>query len=261
MSEPASYILTYHSLDTTGSPISIAPERFRQHMACLQERGMRVVPLSEVRKVPGSVALTFDDGFRNFYRYAMPILNDFGFPATVFVVSGYCGRNNNWPTQPSGFPVLDLMDWRELCEISQLGVKLGAHTVTHPRLTALREAEILGELTENRKEIEDRTGKAVDSFAYPYGDVDDVVHRIVRQHFPISCSTYLGWVDSNCTGDLPRIDVYYCQHPSLFSTIGTAPGRAYLRSRRFLREFRQAVLSKNPHGPVSGPDIAKNQAE
>ena len=122
MTPGRSSILTYHSVDTANSVISIAPKKFREQMTCLVEMGIPVVPLAEIRSAAGSVALTFDDGFRNFFEHALPALQEYNFPATVFAVSGYCAKQNAWPSQTPEVPALDLMSWSELEQISKAGV-------------------------------------------------------------------------------------------------------------------------------------------
>ena len=125
-----SCILTYHSLDTSGSVISIPPKLFRQQMEWLAAARVAVVPLGRVRETAGAVAITFDDGFHNFFEHAAPVLQEFGFPATVFVVSDFCGGANDWPTQPRtpAVPKLELMPWSELRQIAKAGISIGCHT-------------------------------------------------------------------------------------------------------------------------------------
>ena len=67
-------ILTYHSIDDSGSVISVSPAQFRRHMQILTEKRIRVVPLRDVQATPGAVALTFDDGYRNLVEHAAPVL-------------------------------------------------------------------------------------------------------------------------------------------------------------------------------------------
>ena len=98
-------ILTYHSIDHSNSVLSITPEKFLSHMTVLVDSGYQIVSLNEVatclhhqKPFPEkTAALTFDDGFQNFYEKAIPVLRKFGFPATVFLVAGWCGKENSWP--------------------------------------------------------------------------------------------------------------------------------------------------------------------
>jgi len=237
-----SSILTYHSLDTANSVISIAPLMFRAQMARLAEMKIPVAPLSDIRTTPGAVALTFDDGFRNFFEHAFPVLQEYHFPATVFAVSGYCAQRNTWPSQPSRpfVPTLDLMSWSELEQISKAGICVGSHTVTHPRMSRLAEADMENELRVSRAELEDHIGKAVDLFAYPYGDSTPSVRRAVARHFRLACVTKLDFVcPTSDSMELPRIDAYYLKNRWLFQTLGTTYGTAYIAARRFLRQARQ----------------------
>jgi peptidoglycan/xylan/chitin deacetylase (PgdA/CDA1 family) len=237
-----SCILTYHSLDTSGSVVSIPPELFQAQMAWLARSGTPVVSLAEIQKMPGAVALTFDDGFRNFFEHAFPVLQQYGFPATVFVVSGFCGGRNDWPTQPRnmGIPFLELMRWSEVRQIAQAGITIGCHTVNHPRLPRLSEAEIEVELRVSRTEIEDRIGKTVDTFAYPYGETTPEIRPVVGRYFRWACSTRLAFVsgqaDALC---LPRLDIYYLQNQFWFRGMGKSYGAGYVAVRALLRRLRR----------------------
>jgi peptidoglycan/xylan/chitin deacetylase (PgdA/CDA1 family) len=237
-----SCILTYHSLDTSGSVVSVPPDLFRAQMAWLAQSGTPVVSLAEIQKMPGAVALTFDDGFRNFFQHAFPVLQRHGFPATVFVVSGFCGGRNNWPTQPRNtrVPCLELMRWNEVRQVAQAGIAIGCHTVNHPRLPRLAEGEVEEELRASRTEIEDRVGKAVDTFAYPYGETTPAIRRAVEGHFRFACGTRLAFVsggaDALC---LPRLDIYYLQNHFWFRGLWKSYGAGYLAVRAWLRRFRR----------------------
>jgi peptidoglycan/xylan/chitin deacetylase (PgdA/CDA1 family) len=240
MSPLRSAILTYHSIDTSGSVISIAPQTFRSQMKSLAESGTVVVDLAEVAKHPGSVAITFDDGFQNFYEEAFPVLQQYGFPATVFVVSGFVGKRNDWPSQPStGIPRFELMGWDEIKEVSRHGVALGAHTVSHPFMTRNSKAENDTELKVCRSEIESRTGTAVSTFAYPYGDFDHHVQDQVAGYFRVACTTVLDYVEAPHPLALPRLDIYYLQKTFWFDRLGTALGRQYIAARRNMRQLRR----------------------
>lgn len=238
-----SAILTYHSLDTSGSAISISPGVFRSHIESLVQSGTRVVGLENIQKTPNAVAITFDDGFTSFYANAFPVLARHNMPATVFVISGYCGKQNDWPSQPAeAIPRLPLMTWSQLNEIGRHGIALGAHTVNHPWLTQGSPEECERELRECRQEIEDRTGRACKTFAYPYGDTNDQVVQEAARQFDIGCTTVLDYCSAEDAAlALPRLDAYYLQNQFWFKRLGTGLGRYYLGTRRRLRELRQRL--------------------
>src|SRR6266508_2288219 len=97
-------ILTYHSIDDSGSAISVTAAGFRQHIEWLAAQDVRVVSLDELLTLPEharAAALTFDDGIANLTTEALPILATHGMTATVFVVSQRVGTDNRWEGRPS----------------------------------------------------------------------------------------------------------------------------------------------------------------
>jgi peptidoglycan/xylan/chitin deacetylase (PgdA/CDA1 family) len=244
MTSTRSCILTYHSLDTTGSVISIPPEMFRKQMAWLAETGAPVVPLAKVQETPGAVALTFDDAFRNFFEYAFPVLRQYNFPATLFVITSYCGLRNNWPSQPlvPAIPTFELMPWVEVEEVARAGIEIGSHSATHARMSQLSEAEVEEELRVSRRVIEDRIGKTIETFAYPYGDFTPAVRTVVGRHFRLACSTELEFVSPKSDPlSLPRIDVYYLRNQFWFHGLRRRHGAQYLAGRKSLRDLRRSI--------------------
>jgi peptidoglycan/xylan/chitin deacetylase (PgdA/CDA1 family) len=237
MSNARSAILTYHSIDESGSVISTSEEEFERQMESLAASSIPVVPLAEAGRRPGSLALTFDDGFRNFRTKAAPVLLRYRFPATVFLVSGFCGRDNQWPGQ-SGVPVLPLMDWDEVREIAAGGFEIGAHTVHHPDLRKLPPGEAAREMTDCKTEIEQRLGSVPTQFAYPYGRVPEDV----RPPFDLACGTRMAFLRS---GDdplqLPRIDAYYLRSGPAAGSIFSPKSGFYFAARGILRSLRQCL--------------------
>ena len=249
-----SAILTYHSLDDTGSVISVHPRLFRDQMEALASSGLKVVPLTELLQQPNAVAITFDDGFANFAEQAVPVLERRSLPATVFVIAGYCGKRNNWPTQPPGFPELPLMSWSALRDLPPL-VALGGHTMTHPDLCMLDDSAMREEILKSRSEIEQQTGRRVETFAYPYGAVDDRAAALVRREFRVGCGTRLKFIDRDAdVALLPRLDTYYLQSADWVSRLFGISTRAYIGARRLLREARSAVyVAKNATAAAKTP--------
>jgi peptidoglycan/xylan/chitin deacetylase (PgdA/CDA1 family) len=243
-----SAILTYHSLDDSGSVISTPPGQFQRQMESLAASGIPVLPLDQVWRCPGSLAITFDDGFRNVLDHALPALERHGFPATIFVVSDYCGRRNNWPTQSREIPNLPLMSWAELAGLPAL-ISVGAHTATHPNLTLLPAGECEREMSECQSRIEQSLGQPVRWLAYPYGASSPEVRSLAGQHFDLAVGTSLRFLPAQRDPlDLPRIDTYYFRGWLSPERLFTRSGRLYLGARGVLREARNSVRrAVSPH--------------
>ena len=220
--------------------ISTPPELFRRQIEYLVENRVPVVRLADVRRTPGAVALTFDDGFRNFLEYGLPVLERYHLPATVFAVSGHCGRQNDWSARSGiSVPSLPLMSWDGLKEIAGAGIDLGAHSIHHPDLTRLTREQAEGELRDCRAELEDRTGRTVESVAYPYGSSTPAVRQLAQRYFRLGCGTSLRFVSARADlFDLPRLDVYYLRNDLWFEKAARGGGSAYIALRSFFRRLR-----------------------
>lgn len=226
-------ILTYHSIDRSGSVLSIAPELFAWQMSSLARAGIPVVPLKDIRNHKGAVALTFDDAYQNFHTEALPVLRRFTYSATVFAISGE-GRAQLGPGSS-----LPLMTWDELGEASRCNIEIGAHTVGHPRLTSLPFEQACEEIAESQQEIRRRLGVPADSFAYPYGESSPALRDFVRDRFAQGVGVRLDYLaEEDDRADLPRLDVYYLQKQKLFASLFSAGVRRYIQLRRAARELR-----------------------
>ncbi len=241
-------ILTYHSIDPSGSPISVAPEEFRGHVRWLASGAVRVVPLATLPAVPDgqdAVALTFDDGFANFGEIAAPLLRDHGLPATVFVVAGHAGGTNAWGGRSDArVPTLPLLDWEGLARLTEWGMTLGAHTRTHPHLTRLPAEGRVDELQGALETIRSRTGRAPDQFAYPYGDLDVGVVEEVRPVYRLAVTTELRALGaSEDAVQLPRLDMFYWRAPGQLEGWGSARFNRTLWLRAQARRARGALTT------------------
>lgn len=240
-------ILTYHSIDTSGSPISIAPDTFARHVAWLAGGAVQVEALTTLRRGGETsadgrhrVAVTFDDAFENFGTVAWPRLRDAGLPATLFVVTGHVGETNVWGGRPSpGIPVLPLMTWEALGAAAAEGVTIGAHTRTHPHLPDLDAARLDDELAGCRADLAGRLGCQATTFAYPYGDVSAAVTATAARHFAVGCTTeYRAVAAGDAAERLPRLDMGYFQHADAFADWGSAAFVRRIATRRALRRVR-----------------------
>ncbi len=245
MTDCRSAILTYHSLDDSGSVISTPPEVFRRQIESLAGSGIPLVPLDRAASCPGSIAVTFDDGYRNLAKHAFPVLEHFRVPATVFVVSRYCGLHNNWPSQPAGLvPELPLLSWQELAAAPP-GINIGAHTATHPRLPALSADDCDRELSECREEIEQRLARPVRWLAYPFGSCTPGVCSSAARHFELALGTSLRFVSPGVSPmNMPRIDMFYLRDRRSLDRLFSPLMRGYIGIRNAAREARGYVSDR-----------------
>lgn len=239
---PASAILTFHSLDDSGSVVSYPPAAFAALLDGLAAARVPIVPLDRITQRPGAVALTFDDAFRNFYDVALPLLERHRMPATVFAVSAHTGGHNDWPTQSTGVPLLPLMSWNHLRDAARRSVTIGSHTVSHPYLDRLPPAEIARELRESRHRLEQELGLPVTTFAYPYGATPPDPAALRDAGYLHAVTTRMDYVaPASDALLLPRLDTYYLKNPALAAQPFSASCRAWVLLRALLRRLRQAA--------------------
>jgi peptidoglycan/xylan/chitin deacetylase (PgdA/CDA1 family) len=110
----------------------------------------------------GPVAITFDDGFRDFYTAAWPVLWHCGFTATMYLPTASISQNGGT------FRGKQCLTWGEVRELRRHGIRFGSHTVTHPKLNRIPLEQIESELTLSKQTLEDELGEKIVSFAYPY---------------------------------------------------------------------------------------------
>lgn len=242
---PMKGILTYHSVDDTGSVISVSPDTFARQMDWLAESGTPVLPLAELLSptCTTGVALTFDDAFQNFADVAWPIMKVHQLPATVYVPSDWVGRDNGWDADDTRIPLLPLMGWDVLTELAADGLDLGGHTLSHPRLETLAGDSLTREIEQDRVRIGSETGRAPTSFAYPYGTYVPATVSAVRQAGYASAVTtemrLLG--DTIAPLELPRLDAFYFRDGDVLEQWGTERFRRFVRFRAGARRVRRVL--------------------
>lgn len=216
-------ILMYHILD---QPLSkrearfcCTPKRFSQQMQYLSTSGYELLTLDDLdeianghrhQKRPG-VAITFDDGFEDFHRNALPILKQWEIPATLFMVSRRIGKNNDWMSN-RGFPSRPLLSLKQLLEVRDAGVTIGSHTCTHVKLNEISSntEQLQEELQASKKDLELILDQEVKHFAYPFGLHDVTSDDAVKQAgYKTACSTRSGFNRADVDPlQLRRIEVY-----------------------------------------------------
>lgn len=189
-------ILIYHSVrpHTQGETAmqlryEVDPNAFDKQLKYLRDNGYTVISLAylvdaleeNIILPPKSIVITFDDGWRNQYAYAFPILKAYQDTATFFIVSDYVG---------GGY----FMTWDQIRVMDNSGMTIGGHSRTHPFLVSIKDPMALkNEIEGSKLIIEKRIGHPIDLFAYPYGHYSDSVVQAVKDAgFRSARSTYKG---------------------------------------------------------------------
>jgi peptidoglycan/xylan/chitin deacetylase (PgdA/CDA1 family) len=185
-------VLNYHGVSPSWpSPLAVHPAELTWQIEKLLARGYRSSTAQTLRKPPQArrtLVLTFDDGYRSVLEHAAPIMQRFGIPGTVFVVTNFVGAPvpMTWSgiAQWVGTPCeseLRSLGWDELAELAAAGWEIGSHTCSHPYLTQLSQMQLEEELGASRACVEERLGRPCRSLAYPQGDHDERVVRAAAQ--------------------------------------------------------------------------------
>jgi peptidoglycan/xylan/chitin deacetylase (PgdA/CDA1 family) len=204
MTPPASpplSILMYHQVGVFPRPAAHRAaychiKRFRDQLWYLKTFGFKVLSMAEAhaclfqgKPLPArSVVLTFDDGYDNFAEHAWPALQEYGFPATVFLVSALLGKTAQWLTNESPQP--SLMSAATVRRLHHEGVNFGSHAVSHQRLSTLQPAQIRSEIFDSKAVLQDLLGCEVPDFCYPYGDYNPMARELVEEagyHTGLTC--------------------------------------------------------------------------
>lgn len=220
-------IITYHSVDDSGSVISIDERAFRRHAQWLASGRVRVVPLDVLPTLADdddAIAITFDDGLESFGRTAAPVLRELGLPVTLFVVAEAVGTTNEWRgRRDAGIPVFPLLDWDALGRLSSAGVSLGAHTCTHLDLISADAHTAEREIVSSKTRLARELGVDATTFAYPYGGVSAAARDVVAREFRYGVTTRLSTLaPTDDPARLPRLDSYYLRGSGTLEAWGTA---------------------------------------
>ena len=225
-------VVAFHRVNDrpASNGLSVSRSTFERYCRYFKDH-FRVVPLREIvyrlehgRPLDRELAITFDDGYRDNFDNAAPVLDTLSLPATFFVVTRWIGSDVVpwWDAADGG--VHPWMTWPQVRLLHERGFDIGAHTRTHVDLGSAGPSEVEDEVPGARRDLEDRLGARVDLFAYPYGgrhNLHDGSRQAVKAAgFRCCCSCYGGvlteWADPF---KLPRVPVtprYASPHEFMF---------------------------------------------
>ncbi|MGC9162609.1 MAG: polysaccharide deacetylase family protein [Thiomonas sp.] len=187
--QPGLRILMYHRIASvdTYDQLTVSPARFAQQMQELArhavvslEQGLQALQSGSLRAP--LFAVTFDDGYLDNLTEALPVLQHYRIPATIFVTARFCDQTMSHPRyrNPSGQRLH--LNWDEVRQLASTpGITIGSHTLTHPYLPTLTEDAAQQEIAASRSEIAAHLHRSVDLFCYPSGDLSARELTLVQQ--------------------------------------------------------------------------------
>lgn len=171
LKRPANLVLVYHSIAKLNPredlyKLNIQPDLFNEHLNFL---------LSQYNSQ--EILLTFDDGFGNFFDNAFPLIVRYNMPSLLFITTGFIDGKVGFGKFFRGGDIKPLTE-RQIKEVSDSGVIIGSHSITHRNLKNLDDESLIVELKDSKKSLEDITGRPVQYFAYPFGSKSSFDRRV-----------------------------------------------------------------------------------
>ncbi len=217
----------YHSIKVVNRnepmrSLHVPPKQFARQMWLLKSLGYRGCTVTHAvdslinQSTEKLVALSFDDGYTNFYSEALPLLKKYNFAATVYVVPELIGKTNEWDLS-AGISENSLMSKRELIFCDHSGIEIGCHTWSHKSLIE-KDTDFERELVYAKDRIESLSNKTCESFCYPYGHYNQKTVEQVRAAGFSNATTMLRGraTAADDSFELPRIPVTWHTLPHLF---------------------------------------------
>jgi len=175
-------IIMYHSVNPKQNPaisgLIVSPETFQRQMRFLKRRKYNILPLDELivlikekKKIPSrTVAITFDDGYKDSYTYAFPILRKYNIPATMFIIIDEVGRPNG-----------DRVSWDQIREMRSSGlITFASHAMgPEPLINIKSEEELRLQIFGSKKALENKLGIGCSLFSYPEGMFNAKIKQMV----------------------------------------------------------------------------------
>ena len=201
-------VLAYHRVSTLDSGLCVKPQDFSRHMLFFKKNNFHSLLLKDyihllrINKPLNKgryVVITFDDGWEDNYIYAFPILKKYGYVATIFLTVAHIGEKRGY------------LKWEQVMEMKKAGFEFGSHTLTHPHLTRISTEKAEMEIKKSKEILEEKMGKEVKTFCYPYGDYDQSIIELVKK------TGYQGAVVTPPSGRCEE-SIYTIRRVGLYST-------------------------------------------
>lgn len=257
-------ILMYHAVSDDPSAavrtLSVRPGMLAAQLALLRAENFTVLTFTGLARALRNgdalperpIVLTFDDGYADFHSQALPVLEKFGFTATVFVTTGWIADAGKYA---AGTALGPMLSWSQIREVAMAGVEIGAHSHGHPQLDQISRSQLRDELATPKDLLEEGIGQPVPSVAYPFGYSSAQVRQAVgKAGYHHACAV------ANATARpgadefaVPRLTVRASTRPQTFERVvrGGQESTIYLKDHVLTKGFAVVRRTKAVIGGIS----------
>jgi peptidoglycan/xylan/chitin deacetylase (PgdA/CDA1 family) len=228
-------VIMYHSIDyEEGNELRVPKEKFREQMKYLKDNGYTTLTMGELynfmtsnKPIPEkSIVLTFDDGYKDNYENAYPILKEFGLKGTVFIITNCIDKDKGFLTS------------KELKEMDKNGMDIESHTLNHDKLGELPYNKQVETLKGSKEFLEKLLNKKVKYIGYPYGKYNnDTIKATKDTGYNIAFTTESGWANKQ--------QGIYKLH------------RVYISANHSIKEFERRINNSDYDSSTSSKEAAK----
>ncbi len=203
-------VLLYHSISDDNSNMSLNLNTFENQIMYLKKNDYTSINFDEIdQNKKKQIIITFDDGYKDVFVNALPILKKYEFKATCFFVTNLIGQDNSWDIKNKNFLKKEIMNFNDINQWISSGMHIGSHSHNHLDLTKISEKKLLNELEFSKKILEDKFNNNDDIFCYPYGKVNQHVYALTKKIYNKAVTTNRSRYDSykHDLHLIPRIDM------------------------------------------------------
>jgi len=247
-------VLAYHKVtdEFEWGITRVKPESFEQQVEYLKEEGFSNIDLEELlsgkEKKDKQIAFTFDDGYESVYQNAFPVLKRYGFSATIFLITGYTGKENSWE---AGFGrKFKHLSWEQIQEMKESGLQFGSHTVNHPDLTRLHQNSLGYELKKSKEIIEDKLNQEIKFLSYPFGRHNQLVRTEAKNAGYKAAFTLTSEISENPFA-VGRKGVYLFDTPlSIKIKLSRSTGSKFGKGLFWIEDYKSWIINQFATGSI-----------
>ena len=184
-------VLMYHSISNDNNKISVSVSNFKKQMRLMNSLGYKGYSLNKInlKTSKKKFIITFDDGYENIFTEAMPVLKEFDFSATCFIVNKKIGYFNDWDKKQKNFVKKKLMNKKQIKIWIKNGFEVGSHSMNHYNLNTLNNNQKKIQILKPKQFFKREYGVNIESFSYPFGSYNVDCLKILKNKYKFAVTT------------------------------------------------------------------------